>query len=415
MATHRPVKKLAPERTTASLIESGAQTTSRNYGPNPIVFDHGDGVTLVDREGRRYLDFVAGIAVSSLGYAHPALVEALQSQVAKLLHISNLFYNEPQLLLQERIVALSFADRVFFCNSGAEANEAALKLARRYHSVVAKSGRRTIVCANQSFHGRTLQALAATGQPKYWEGFDPMPQGFVHVPFNDIAALEAAVDEGTCAILLEPVQGEGGVLPATREYLEAARRLCDESGAVLIFDEVQCGVGRLGTLWAYESFGVVPDIVTWAKGIAGGVPLGVMASTEKVSEGFKKGSHASTFGGNPLACRGGLTVLDHVATPAFLESVRATGEYLKAGLRALSKKHSMIGEVRGMGLMVGAVVGAEWAPAIMAEAISRGLLINTAGGDTLRFVPPLIAAAGDVDEALEVLDAAITAVVSAAS
>jgi len=412
MHTHRPVRKLAPERSTASLVESATQTTSRNYGPSPIVFDHGDGVFLVDREGRRYLDFLAGIAVNCLGYGHPALVEALQSQVGKLLHVSNLFYNEPQLLLQERLVAQSFADRVFFCNSGAEANEAALKLARRYHGVVAQSGRRTIVCAQQSFHGRTLQALAATGQPKYWEGFDPMPAGFVHVPFNDVAALEAAVDGTTCAIFLEPVQGEGGVLPATREYLAAARRLCDVSGAVLIFDEVQCGVGRLGTLWAYESFGVVPDIATWAKGIAGGLPLGVMLSTEKLSEGFKKGSHASTFGGNPLACRGGLTVLDIVSTPEFLANVVAMGERLQAGLRGLAEKGGVIKEVRGMGLMVGAVVGSELAPKIMAAALERGLLINTAGGDTLRFVPPLIVGAPDVDRAVEIIEGSIESVLS---
>lgn len=400
-------------RTTESLLASVEKTISRNYGPQPVVFDRGEGMWLIDREGRRYLDFVAGIAVSSLGHAHPRLVAALQDQVAKLLHVSNLYVNEPQALLQERLVELSFADRVFLCNSGAEANEAALKLARRYQQVTqGQPGRAKIVAANQSFHGRTLGALAATGQPKYWKGFEPLPGGYAHVPYNDLEALSAAVDDQTAAVLLEPVQGEGGILPAERAYLEAARRLCSERGALLIFDEVQCGVGRLGTLWAYETFGVVPDIVTWAKGLGGGVPLGVMASTEEAARGFEKGSHATTFGGNPLAARAGLVVLEVLGEAGFLEGVQATGAALVSGLESLRLKYpEVLRGVRGLGLMVGAqVASAELAPRLLTACREAGLLINTAGSDVLRFVPPLVATPDDVAEALSRLEQAIGAV-----
>lgn len=402
------------DRSTASLIDSIGKTTSKNYRPAPIVFDHGeDSVYLVDREGRRYLDFVAGIAVNALGYNHPVLMQALHAQVDALLHVSNMFVTEPQLLLQEKIVESSFADRVFFCNSGAESNEAAMKLARRYQTVYREQPERfEIVAATKSFHGRTMGAIKATGQPKYWAGFEPLPEGFVHVPFNDLEAMAEAITDRTAAVLLEPVQGEGGIQPATQAYLEGVRALCDERGALLIFDEVQCGVGRLGTLWAYERFGVTPDIATWAKGIAGGVPLGAMASTEEAANGFKYGSHASTFGGNPLATRAALAVLSVVDTPEFLEHVRAMGAVLKRGLEDLAADFDVISEVRGMGLMLGAHVGSEHAGPLVAAARDEGLLINSAGGIALRFVPPLVIEAVHVEEALSKLRRALEKVVS---
>lgn len=381
-----------------SLIE---QSISHNYAPRHVVMDHGEGVELVDMDGRRYLDFVSGIAVCSLGYAHPELTAALQDQVAKLLHASNMFISEPQAQLQAWLTERSFADRVYLCNSGTEANEAAIKLARRYQKKVAQAPERiNIISALKSFHGRTYASLAATGQPKYWDGFEPMPAGFVHVPYNDLEAMRSAIDENTCAVLLEPVQGEGGIAAADRAYLEGVRALCDEAGALLIFDEVQCGVGRIGTLWAYEYFGVTPDVVTWAKGIGGGVPLGVMASNERASKGFAYGSHASTFGGNPLAARAGLTVLQTIDAPSFLENVRERGEQLRAGLEAIAERQPMIREVRGVGLMIGVEVGAENAKAMITAAREEGLLINSAGGHTLRFVPPLIITAAHVEDAL---------------
>jgi len=410
-----PVAPVDASRSTSSLVESVKHTISRNYGPQPLVMARGEGMWLIDRDGRRFLDFVAGIAVSSLGHAHPQLVEALSDQVGKLLHVSNLYVTEPQALLQERLTELSFADRVFLCNSGAEANEAAIKLTRRFQQVVrGQDGRAEIVAATKSFHGRTLGAIAATGQPKYWKGFEPLPAGFSHVPFNDIEALDEAVGQKTAGVLLEPVQGEGGLVPASKEYLEAARRICDERGALLIFDEVQCGTGRLGTLWAHEVYGVTPDVMTLAKGIGAGVPLGAMVSTETVSKGFERGSHATTFGGNPLAARAGLTVLDVLTSPGFLERVRDVGEHLRSGLEALSERFELISDVRGRGLMMGVEVGTEHSKSLMLAACREGLLINTAGGIALRLVPPLIAEKGHVDEALRRLERAFERVVGAA-
>jgi predicted acetylornithine/succinylornithine family transaminase len=398
----------APAHSTSALVDSIQHTISLNYGPRPVVMDRGEGVYLYDLDGNAYLDFVAGIAVCALGYGHPGLTAALQQQVGKLLHASNMFISEPQAQLQQRLVDRSFADRVYLCNSGTEANEAAFKLARRFQKKVRGQATQTrIIAALKSFHGRTYGSLAATGQPKYWDGFEPMPADFAHVPFNDIDALRAAVDEHTAAVILEPVQGEGGIFPATTDYLVAAREACDRVGAVLIFDEVQCGVGRTGTLWAHEHAGVTPDIMTLAKGIGGGVPLGAMLSTEAVAQGFTKGSHASTYGGNPLAACAGVAVLDAVDNAEFLASVRARGERLMAGLRALQATHPIIRDVRGVGLLIGAEVNAEQVELIVAAARAQGLIVNSTGGNTLRFAPPLLVTDAHVDDALARLERAL--------
>jgi predicted acetylornithine/succinylornithine family transaminase len=400
----------APAHTTAALVESIQHTISLNYGPRPVVISHGQGPYLYDLDGNQYLDFVAGIAVCALGYAHPTLTQALHKQVDLLLHASNMFITEPQALLQQRLVDRSFADRVYLCNSGTEANEAALKLARRYQAKVRnRPQQHLIVAAQKSFHGRTYGALAATGQPKYWDGFAPIPPGFSHVPFNDVAALQAAITPDTAAVLLEPVQGEGGIFPATAAFLSAAREACDRVGALLIFDEVQCGVGRTGTLWAHQAYGVTPDIMTLAKGIGGGVPLGAMLSTEAAAQGFTKGSHASTYGGNPLAACAGVAVLETIDDPTLLSHVLSVGEHLQAGLRALATHHPIIREVRGKGLLIGAEVGAEHAEPLVSAARAHGLIINSAGGDTLRFAPPLIVTHAHVDDALQRLERALQA------
>ena len=397
------------QHTTEALIDRAKETTSRNYAPMPLIIDRGEGSWVVGRDGTEYLDLVAGIAVSALGHAYGPLVEAIRDQAGRLLHTSNLYMNEPQLLLQEKLCDSSFADRIFLCNSGTEANEAALKLARRYQTVIKGEAQRfEIVAAEKSFHGRTMGSIAATGQPKYWEGFQPLPGGFKHVPYNDIEALEAVVGEHTAAVLLEPVQGEGGIQPAAEGYLAAVRDLCDKHGALLIFDEVQCGVGRLGTLWAYQRFGVTPDIVTWAKGIAGGIPLGMMASNEEVAKGFQPGSHASTFGGNPVAARAALVVLETLAEEGFLDRVEAAGARLRAGLEAIAAKHDAIKEVRGMGLMIGAVTTPELAKPLQIAAFEEGLLVNTAGGYVVRFVPPLNISDAEIDEALARFERAVS-------
>ncbi|RDV39719.1 acetylornithine transaminase [Bradymonadaceae bacterium TMQ3] len=398
---------------TAELLHKANDLNSPNYAPAPIIFERGQGVRLFDSEGKEYLDFVAGIAVCALGHAHPTLSDALRDQVGRLLHVSNLYYTAEQIALMEALVEKSFADRVFFCNSGAEANEAAIKLARRYQKVVAGRADKTgIVTMTHSFHGRTLAAITATGQPKYHEGFEPLVPGFSYVPFNDLDALRQAVDRNTAAVMVEPVQGEGGVRPADAAYLKGVREICDKHGALLIFDEVQTGVGRTGSLFAYQHYGVTPDIMSLAKGLGGGVPLGATLASAKAWAGWTRGSHASTFGGNPLATRAGHTVLEVIARDNLLENARARGERLQAGLRRLAEHFDVITDVRGLGLMVGAECKGNAASAIASAAQDEGLLINTAGGNTLRFVPPLIITDADVDEALERLERAIEKVVS---
>lgn len=371
-----------------------------NYAPASIVFDHGEGVWLTDSKGNRYLDFLAGIAVCCLGHAHPQLTQGLHDQVDRLLHVSNMFYTAEQIGLMERLTEQSFADRVFFCNSGTEANEAAFKLARRYQSKVKNRPSKTkIISMKASFHGRTLASITATGQPKYHDGFAPLVPGFEYVPFNDSDAIERHVDADTAAVIVEPIQGEGGVRPADKAFLQTLRRVCDEHQALLIYDEVQTGVGRTGSLFAYQHFEVAPDIMTLAKGLAGGVPLGATLATDEVWQGWKRGSHASTFGGNPLATQAGQIVLDVIDEQNLLENARQRGEQLKQGLLTLAEEFDVITDVRGVGLMLGAECG-DQASSIATAAREEGLLINTAGGDTLRFVPPLIISEEDVSQAL---------------
>ncbi len=387
------------------LAARGGKVVMNTYSRFPIAFDHGKGMYVWDADGKKYLDFVAGIAVNSLGYGHERLGEKIAEQAMKLIHVSNLYYTEPQIELAEMICEHSGFDKVFFCNSGAESIEAALKICRKYASMKSKPGR-DIITMEHSFHGRTYGAVTATGQEKYQKGLAPLMPGIKHVPFNDIEALKAAVDKNTCGILLEPVQGEGGIHPADKEYLRAVRKICDENDIVLVFDEIQCGVGRCGELFAHQALGVTPDAATFAKGLAGGVPIGALMATNKLAEAFKPGDHASTFGGNPLATSAGTVVLDELFNNGLLENVKKQGEYLKNKLLELKGKYPIIKDVRGIGLMQGIELGIPVAP-VIAECINNGLLLVGAGTNVIRFVPALIVKSGDIDEAMRILEKAI--------
>ncbi len=378
-----------------------------NYARWPLALTRGEGCHVMDEHGRRYLDFTSGIAVNTLGHAHPRLAAALCEQAQTMLHCSNLFRIPLQERLAARLAALSGLERAFFCNSGAEANEAAIKLARKYWADRGRA-RRTIVSVTGSFHGRTLATLTATGQDKVKAGFDPLPEGFAHAPFGDAEALRHAVGDDAAAVLIEPIQGEGGVRPADAAWLRAVRRICDETGALLMLDEVQTGIGRTGSWFAFEQAGIRPDVLTLAKGLGGGVPIGAMLAREDVAAAFAPGSHGSTFGGNPLACRAALTVLEVVEAEDLLANARARGEQLMAGLRRLAGAHGLDAEVRGAGLLVGMALSAEAAP-LIAAAREQGLLILAAGPKVLRFLPPLNVTADEIDEGLAMLAAAMEA------
>ncbi len=392
---------------TQTVAELSEKYLMNTYKRAPVAFASGQGARLTDVEGKTYLDFVAGIAVSILGHNHPALVAAIQQQAARVLHTSNLYLISEQARLAQWLVEHSALDRVFFCNSGAEANEAAIKLARKYAS--ANGGRFEIIVAEHSFHGRTLAALAATAQPKYHEGFAPLPTGFLTVPWSDLRALESAVTPSTCAVMLEPIQGEGGLRFPSPGYLEGVRRLCDGRGLVLILDEIQTGMGRTGTLFAYEQFGIEPDILTLAKGLGGGVPIGAMLAKARVASSFQPGDHGSTFGGNFLASAAGLAVATTLDRERLPERAAETGAYLVEQLRTLSGSHPVITGVRGLGLMVAVELSIDAAPVVTA-CRERGLLVNAVQPTTLRLVPPLVITRSDVDEALRILDAALAAV-----
>lgn len=381
----------------------GEKYVMKTYSRFPLTFEKGDGMYVYDENGREYLDFVAGIAVNSLGHNHPKLVKAITEQASKLIHISNLYYTEPQVKLAQKLAENGSLDKVFFCNSGAEAIEAALKLARKYGS---KTGRQEIITMHQSFHGRTFGAVTATGQDHYHEGFGDMLPHIKYATFNDIESVKAAVNDNTIAILMEPVQGEGGIRPAHKNFLQEVRQLCDEKDMLLMFDEVQCGVGRLGTLFAYQTFGVVPDVMSTAKGIAGGIPCGIMMAKANVAESFVPGDHASTFGGNPLATAAGNVVVDELLG-GLLDNVKAQGAYLREKLEEIAKKHSdIVTEVRGIGLMHGIELN-EVAGPYIAKAIDMGLLLVGAGKSIIRFVPSLIVSKEDIDKAMEILDKAL--------
>jgi acetylornithine/N-succinyldiaminopimelate aminotransferase len=377
------------------------------YARFPISIVRGRGCRVYDLEGREYLDFVAGLAVNVLGHGHPDLVTAIQKQTQHLLHASNLYYTEPQVRLAELLVRHSFADKVFFCNSGAEANEAAIKLARRYAHERYGPDRYEIITMLQSFHGRTMATLTATGQEKVQLGFEPLLPGFRYVPFNDLHAVEQAIGPKTAAILLEPIQGEGGVHIADRGYLRALRALCTERDVLLIFDEVQTGMGRTGTLFAYEQFELSPDVMTLAKGLGGGVPIGACLATERAATGFAPGTHASTFGGNPLACAAGLAVLRVLLEGRLLEHCRQMGGYLAKGLLDRKERLPIVKEVRGLGLLQGMELAVDGRP-VVTDCLARGLLINCTMERVLRFLPPLIITQREIDRLLDTLSQVLT-------
>ena len=371
----------------------------------PIVLDHGDGSYVWDLNGRKYLDALGGIAVNVLGHNYAPLVNAIADQARRLIHVSNLYYTEPQADAAAKLSELTGGGKVFFGNSGAEANEGAIKAARKYAHTI-RSEKSQIITALGSFHGRTLATLTATGQEKFHKGFEPLPQGFDYVSYNDIAALEARMNENTAAVMLEPIQGEGGVRTPADGYLQQVRALCDQYDALLIFDEIQTGMGRTGTFYAYEMYGVTPDIVTLAKGLAGGVPIGAFIVTEKVAAAFHAGDHGSTFGGNPLACAAANVVLDVIADDAFLSRVKAVGTHFKQKLEDLRKKYpAYIVDVRGTGLILGMEMQkTEVAAAIARRMLEQGVIINCTAGNVLRFIPPLIFTKNEVDELVCVLD-----------
>ena len=387
---------------TEELKHGAEQYLMETYTRQPISIIRGRGTKVYDAEGREYTDFVAGIAVNILGHGHPDLVLAIQKQAAQLIHTSNLYYTEPQVKLAQMLVDHSFADKVFFCNSGAEANEAAIKLARRYSHDKYGAGRFEIITMKQSFHGRTMATLTATGQEKVQKGYEPLVPGFSYVAFNHLADLEQAVTDKTAAIMLEPIQGEGGVHVASRDYLTAVRELCTQRDILLIFDEVQTGMGRTGTLYAYEQLGVQPDVMTLAKGLGGGMPIGACLANGKVAAAFGPGSHASTFGGNPLACAAALAVFRVLLDGRVLDQARRMGEYLAKGLSDLRDRHHIVRDVRGLGLLQGIEVEVD-AKAVVGDCLKRGLLINATGDHVLRFVPPLIISQQEIDRLLDVL------------
>lgn len=369
------------------------------YKRVPIRLVSGKGSRVKDAEGREYIDVLAGIAVNSLGHCHPAVVEAVREQAGKLIHCSNFYATEPQAKLAELLVTQSGLGKIFFCNSGAEAAEGALKLARKWGSKNGRGG--GVITMDGSFHGRTLATIMATGQPKYRDGFDPLPSGFQTVPFNDLEAVKKAVTKDTCAVMVEPVQGEGGVRPASREYLEGLRRFCDEAGILLIFDEVQCGMGRTGFLFAYQGYGVTPDIVTLAKALGGGVPIGAVLARESVAEVFQPGNHGTTFGGNPLATAAARAAVTALIEEKLPERAREMGDYLVSSLQEATRGMEVIADIRGRGLMVGVELTIDGKP-VVEKMLEKGVLGNCTAGKVMRFVPPLNISKADLDEVVRV-------------
>ncbi len=394
---------------TEELMRGARQYLMDTYARYPLALVRGQGTKVYDVEGREYLDFLAGVAVNVLGHCHPKVTLALQQQAQHLVHTSNLFYTEPQVKLAQALVDRSFADKVFFCNSGAEANEAAIKLARRWAHEKDGAGRYEIVSMLNSFHGRTLATLTATGQEKVQKGFEPLPEGFRYVPFNDVEALSKAVTSRTAGILVEVIQGEGGVQVATPAFLKACRDISRERGALLILDEVQTGVGRTGRLFAYEHFGVTPDVMTLAKGLGGGVPIGACLATDAVAKAFTPGSHASTFGGNPLVCAAALAVLDVILEDQdILGRCARLGEYFLKSLQELQGRCPAVTDVRGLGLLIGVEVTLD-ARELVHDLRKRGILANATGERVLRFVPPLIVTTAEIDRVVVTLGDVIEA------
>jgi len=390
------------ESKTSEWIDRADRVIMKTYGRYPIVPARGEGCRVWDVDGKEYLDFLAGVAVNNLGHCHPKVVEAIQAQAARLIHCSNYYHIPGQIELAELLCGRSFADRAFFCNSGAEANEAAIKLARKYSRETFGPERFAIITAAESFHGRTMATVSATGQEKVQRFFDPLLHGFLHVPFNDAEAIEAAVTPQTCAVMLEPIQGEGGVNIPAPDYLRKVREICDRFGLLLILDEVQTGLGRTGRLFAHEHFGVEPDIMTLAKALAGGAPIGAMLAREKYAEAFSPGTHGSTFGGNPLMAAAALASVNVLFDEKLLERAATIGAYLVGQLERLKAKHAIVEEVRGIGLMVGMklrIPGGE----LVKQGHARGLLLNVTHDTVLRFVPPLVVTESEIDEMIAIL------------
>lgn len=375
----------------------------QTYGRFPITLVRGEGCRVWDEKGKEYLDFVGGIAVCALGHSSPLMTKVLEKQSKALVHVSNLYYTVPQVNLAKLLVENSFADRVFFCNSGAEANEAAIKLARRFSNEKFGKNRHVIISMEGSFHGRTMATLSATGQDKIKKGYNPLLEGFKFVPFNDLSTLERAVDDSVCAVILEPIQGEGGVICPQQGYLQGVRNICDERNILLIFDEVQVGMGRTGRLFAHENFGVTPHIMTLAKALGNGLPIGAMLSTEELSSAFSPGSHATTFGGTPLVTAVAEAVLKSLLDDGWIDNCRSMGEYFKERLQGLRERYAFIKEVRGLGLIIGMELEMEGAPIVNA-CIKKGFLINCTHDKVLRFVPPLIVGKEEIDLLVDALD-----------
>ncbi len=387
---------------TEELERYSSQYLMQTYARIPISIVRGQGCKVYDAEGREYLDFVAGIGVNALGHGHPDLVTAIEKQARHLIHTSNLYYSEPQVQLAQQLVELSFGQKVFFCNSGAEANEAAIKLARKYSTETFGPERFEIITMHNSFHGRTLATLTATGQAKVHQGFAPLPAGFSYATLNDIQSVKSQITDRTAAVLVELIQGEGGVVVADQTFMQALRTLCTERNILLMFDEIQTGIGRTGTMFAYEQYGIQPDVMTLAKGLGGGVPIGACIATDNVAQAFGPGSHGSTFGGNPLACAASLAVLRVLLDSQLLEKICAVGSYLKKGLQELQARIPLIKDVRGVGLLQGFELSIE-GKSVVQDCLTRRVLINCTMDRVLRFMPPLIVTQKEIDRLLQVL------------
>jgi acetylornithine aminotransferase len=390
--------------TNAEVIAQAEQVIMRTYGRYPLAFVRGQGATVWDADGKSYTDFLTGIAVCVLGHCHPRVVQAIKNQAETLLHISNFYHTLPQTAVATFLAEHAFGGKSFFCNSGAEANEAALKIARKYSHDRYSVERTDIISTTNSFHGRTMGTIAATGQTKVQKGFEPILPGFIHVPYGDLAAVEQAMNERTCAVLVEPIQGEGGIVVPPDGYLEGLRRMCDQHDVLLVFDEVQTGIGHTGYWFGYQHEGVVPDVMTLAKGLGGGMPIGVMMAKAHVAEALGPGTHGSTFGGNPVACSAALAVLQTIEEENLLAHVQQVGTYFMAGLKRLQKKYAFITEVRGRGLMLAAELDRAGGHMVL-KGLERGYLINCTVDRVLRFLPPLTITEQEVDGLLATLDA----------
>jgi len=389
---------------TNDILTDSHKFIMNTYSRQPIVLVKGRGTKVYDSDGREYIDFVSGVAVNNLGHCHPRVVVALQKQAQRLMHVSNHFHNEPQVNLAKMLVKNSFADKAFFCNSGTEAIEAAIKLARRYGREVLKQDRYEIITMRGSFHGRTMGALTATANEKFHKGFEPLVPGFRYVPYNDIDAVEKAVNEHTCAVLVEPVQGEGGVIVPSAGYLKGLRELCDRHNILLMLDEIQTGMGRTGKFFGYEHDGITPDVAAIAKGLGGGMPIGALLATDKVAQAFTPGSHGSTFGGNPLACAAAIASIETLLEDnIIIQAVEQLGKHFLEGLAGLKQKYGFVRDVRGKGLLVGMELDFE-GKQIVSACLKEGFLINCTIDTVLRFIPPLIIADEEIDQLIEALD-----------